>query len=265
MATSTHQEALAAHNHLPHIGRESAIFKDHPKAAYFVGLVALCGTELLPDVYLAARQLRFNKYKDLGWLMDDKRDADGGEHDEDDARSAEFAVVSNDPDGPVVIATSRLILKDIEPVRPLPVETHYPEAFVQRQVLMSDTEAGRMISDSKNSRERALATAASHRAMIGWGMAHGYYNAYAMVEEWLMDRFDMTGVPYTQLSELKGITEYGDTKNAAIAINPKELVKRTQIHQLGVPLGTKLFFHGIDKSQGLGYYGSRLLRRQSDG
>lgn len=252
----------APHEHLPVVQNGEAIFRGHERAAYFVGLVALCGEEYLPEAYLAARQLRFQKYNTLGWLPNSAREADGGERDQDDSRSAQFAVVSNEKDGVVrVIATSRLILKDVEPVRPLPVEVHFPEAFTDRQITLRDTEASRMISDSKDRKERALATFACHRAMVGWGVANGYNRANAIAEEWLLDRFDVTNLPYEQLADYRPIDEYGGTRNTAIQIDPQQLIRKTRIGSLAVPLTTSLFFRGVRRNRGLGHYNSSFLWR----
>lgn len=253
------------HDHLPVI--EDDVFSRHRHAAYNVALVALRDEEILPSAYRASRQLRFNKYNSLGWLPDEAMDPDGGEHDDDDIRSAHFAVIANEgaDQAPRLIATSRLILKDVEPIMPLPVETHFVDAFKDQPAGSTETEASRMISDSKNRIERSLATFATHRAMIGFGFANGYNRANAIVEDWMLKRFDETHLPYDRLAEFTTVAEYGNTVNTAIAIDPEQVVQSTKILRRNrVPILTSLFFRNVKKDQGVGFYNKNFLARYRD-
>ncbi len=246
--------------HLPLIDEDT--FARQPRAAYEVALLAVGESVYRPEAFLAARQLRYAKYTELGWLSKDVRDTDGGEHDEYDAYAAQFGVMKNTPYGSRMIATSRLIVRN---GTLLPVEKDYPEVYGTNPVQPGETEASRLISDSKNKKERALATFALERAMVGWGIRNDHTVAHAMVEDYLLRRFDETRLPYTKMSsDFKEIEEYANTKNMAIRVDAFEVVKKVRITQVGIPLATSLFFCGIQKTQGLGFYGKSLIRRFPD-
>lgn len=250
-------------SHLPIVHEDT--FAECPRAAYEVALLAVGETVHRPEAFQAARQLRYNKYTELGWLPKEVQDADGGEHDEYDDHAAQFGVLKNTPYGTRMIATSRLIVRN---GTLLPVEKDYPEVYAENPVKAGELEASRLISDSKDKRERALSTFALERAMVGWGLANGHTVAHAMVEGYLLKRFDETHLPYEQMSpDFKEIAEYANTKNMAIRIDAHDVVRKVQIAQLGVPIATSLFFWNVAKNQGLGFYGNKLLKRYkvSDG
>ena len=244
-------------SHLPLVHEET--FAGCPRAAYEVALLAVGETVYRPEAFQAARQLRFNKYTELGWLPKEVQDPDGGEHDEYDVHATQFGVLKNTPFGARMIATSRLIIRN---GTLLPVEKDYPEIYGENPVKAGELEASRLISDSKDRRERALSTFALERAMVGWGLANDHIVAHAMVEGYLLKRFRETHLPYTEMSaDFKEIPEYANTKNMAIKIDAHDVVRKVQIAQLGVPIATSLFFWQVAKNQGLGFYGNRFIKR----
>ncbi len=235
------------------------VFSRHPQAAYYVGVLAVDGMENGP-AYLAARQLRFERYNDLGWLPDSSRDLDGGEHDQFDEDAVQFGVIKNSLMGPRMIATSRLIRKTTKnPI--LPVEADYPEVFTDNPAGLNDVEVSRLISASSDKRERHAASLAIQRAMIGWCSNNGVDKTHAMVEPYLAKIFDQTGVPYEKRSDFKPIPEYANTENAVVTIDPMRMAQTLRAHRIGMPIATSLFFHNINKTQGQGFYGRHFLKR----
>lgn len=258
-------------NMLPVVKGGERLFTSRPKAVYYVGVMAagdyltpdgsvVPGDIFMPAAFDAARQLRFRKYNSLGWLPDSAQDEDGGEHDEDDARSIQIGVIKNGQgrDGARLIATSRLIVRDES--GPLPIEKYFPEAFVDG-VQVPQTETSRMVSASLDKRERAMATLACHRAMLGCGVSSGYGNTSAVAEDWLLRRFEKIGLPYERIGDFKEIDDYGDSRNAPILIDAQEIVDRTCFVKGKAPLSTKLLFNGALRNGGLGYYDRYFMRR----
>ncbi len=253
------EELSRAHEHLPVVENGGEIFKEHPRAQYYISLCALNGAQIEPDIFLAARQLRANKYMDLGWLSEQSRDSDGGEHDNDDLRSAEFAIVSNDDDAARVIATQRLIMKDSEMEEPLPVERFFPEIHVAA----GEGEYSRLISDSKDKRERSLASLACYRTACHFMNNRDYKGGYATVEDYLFRVLNKAKVPFTQETDFVSIDEYAGTKNAAIGLNMEEINKNFKLTNFKSPasMAAKVFFNSNKSDDALGFYSSNLIHR----
>ena len=228
------------------------------KARYYVGVLAVEDNILMPEAFTAARRLRFNTYHSLGWLPDSARDEDGGEHDKDDSRSIQIGVIKNiaDENRAEMISTSRLIIRNGES---LPVEKYFPEDY-EKGMPVPDTEISRLISSSKDRRERALAILACYRAMLGVGIAAGHQTTSAVIEDWLVRRIDSVGISYERSANYKKISDYGNTQNTQIFIDSKDLVEGAKLTG-SLPIITKLFFCCIKGNNGIGYYGSRFLKR----
>lgn len=257
MAIQHPEQLTAPTDNLPIVHGE--VFSRIPQAAYYVGVVAV-GEYVNEPAYLAARQLRFQCYNELGWLPTDKRDDDGGEHDEYDENAVHIGVIKNSQDGPRMIANARLIRRT--PERPLlPVEHDFADAFLLRPAGANDVEISRLISASSDKQERHGASLAVQRAMIGWCAVNGVDYCHAMVEPYLMKVFDKTGVNYEIRSDLKEIPEYGNTINAAVTIDPIKVAGTLNTQGIGVPVTTSLFFQNVMETQGQGYYGANFVRR----
>lgn len=228
------------------------------RARYCVGVLAVGDNILMSEAFTAARRLRFNKYHSLGWLPDSARDADGGEHDTDDSRSIQIGVIKNiaRENRAEMIATSRLIIRGNEP---LPVEKYFPEDY-EKGMPVPDTEISRLVSSSRDKSERALATLACYRAMLGTGIDAGHRTTSAVVEDWLVRRIDSAGISYYKSAQYKEISDYADTRNTQIFIDSEDLVRGAGLTG-SLPIVTKWFFRGIKGNNGIGYYGSKFLKR----
>lgn len=246
--------------HLPFLFGNEGLFDKYRKASYYVGLIAAEGAVHMPDAYLASRRLRYDTYRGYGLLDDGDKDLDGGEHDEFDATSAHFGVIKNTGSVPRLIAYSRLILNrdgDVE----LPVKEDYPEAFVKTPPKAGSTESSRLVSMSRDRKERNLASAALQRAMIGWGVNNGFNLSYAMVDDRVIDQLDRFKIPYESHSDYKYIPHY-NSASKVISIDPEEALRNASLKNvLHVPMATSMFFGCTKYNQGLGYYGAHLIQR----
>lgn len=250
----------AANHHLPVIPQLTGFFNPRPGARYHVSLLAVEDDVHVPAAFTAAKRLRFETYNSYGWFDESAMDPEGGESDEFDERAAHFGVLKNTDSGVQLIATSRLILKRHAESR-LPVENHYPEAFPEGIAPTPSTESSRLISRSWWKRERNLASLACQRAMIGWGITHGFDRSFAIVEEYLLRRLDESHLPYKRLTALKPLAQYGNSKTLAVSINPHEaLGEFSHPNVFRVPVATRLFYRGLRQTQGLGFYSKSFLR-----
>lgn len=251
--------------HLPLLlGESQDLFSRQSQASYYVGIIAAEGAIYMPDAYLAARRLRYDTYHGYGLLAESDRDLDGGEHDEYDDISAHFGVVKNKNGTPQLIAYGRQVINRSGGIR-LQVEEDYPEVFEERTSGPNVTESSRLVSMSRNPKERGLASAALQRAMLGWGVNSGFELSYAMVDEVVIRQLNNSKIPYTPLSEYKYIPKY-NSATKVISINPVEALKKASVKNvLKVPLATTMFFNCAQRTQGLGYYGAHLIRYYGQG
>lgn len=225
---------------------------------YLVAILAREGEVVWPSAFLAARRLRFETYRRYRWLDASDQDADGGESDQWDPRAIQVGVLRR-TDKVELIATSRLIVRRTSRDR-IPVEFEYPEAFPSGTANVMDAELSRLVSVSPDKRERALASMACQRAMLGWALANGVNQAYGIVEDHLVRRLEATGIPHHVLTDLKPLPSFGDSMNRVIRIDPREMA-RDVLHIRRVPFATYLFFRGLQNHQGSGASGRRLMIR----
>lgn len=241
---------------------ETSVFDGHQEAKFWIGKVAVPGEILLPDEYIAARQLRANIYIDKeGFLPPEARETDGGESDEDDDRSIQFAVVENLGVRSRLVGTTRLIVKRHENDS-LPVEQLFPEAFEDRPAPIGATEASRFIAQHPNKMTKHLISLSGIRAMDLEALERGYEPVYAVVEERLAGMFDFIGLPYRKMTDLKFLPEYS-TPNMPIEIDPSRVLEEIKKDLSGRLLLTQ-FFQDALVSQGLGHFENDLQKPIND-
>lgn len=263
------------HGHSPNIHPhriDDDIFLGHENARYFVGIVATGDIEHQPAAFEAVQRLRCDTYVERLWLPPSARRANGGELDEHDHTAVHFAVAKNNgTKRPDLIGTTRIILKQNGDL--LPVEVDYPEVFSERPALKRSCEVSRLIGPVKpyvNSEkptetleektERHLVFSALVRAIIGWGLQNNYHTGYAMGEDWLLRTLDKSNIPYVKVADFKQIPEYGNTRNAAISMDPVRVINDIKTHPR-MPFATKVFFAGVRRHGGLGYHNKYMLRK----
>lgn len=254
------------------------VFGGARRAKYAIGLVAAgegvrlepgvkpMGELFNPEVERAWNQLRYASYKSLGWTHE-QPDAHGAEQaDLHDKVSLQVAVLKNmgrQPDGrdARVIGGARLILGGLG--IPLPVESKFdiiPDAGateISRMIAVRPQTAEEMAEKRWRSPVRGEARvvyAAIQRGLIGIGRKQGYKSAFGMTEEYLIKSLEECGLPFERLTDYIETPEYANTKNALIFVSQAAVAARVRIGNPHVPFTTKLFFHGVERNQGQGFY-----------
>lgn len=246
---------------IPQIKTE--IFEHEPTSEYWIGRVACFDTIDYPDVYEGASRLRANVYIDeMHFLGPEHRDDKGCEYDCDDSRSIEFAIVQNEHDVEKarVIATSRLIRKRDENDL-LPVERLFSEAFKDGPADVDAVEVSRFISRHEKRSTQHYAALALIRAMTQNAVYSDFKTAYFVIEEPLWRLLERMGLPMEKLTQPKKTAEYGDTKNMAVKIVPKDIIDLVD-GDIEDKLPLTKFFKNENGSLGLGFYPASLVRGQ---
>lgn len=253
-----------AYSHLPEL--QTDIFARYPRASYMVALAGAGGEVIMPEVFDACRELRFRKYSQLGWIALDNVEYKNGRQlepfDEYDADAEHIAVIKNrKAKPPVLIATGRSLIKPTAE-QPHPVEKAYPEIFAEAPAPVHSNEISRLVSDSKDRPERALASMAVQRAMTTRCIQKEYGPTYAMIEEYLAKRLRVTHFPHDLLADFKPIPQYADTQNAVMRTDWQRVLRETRLGAGQVPWRTSLFFKSVDRpGGGFGFYGKHFLHR----
>jgi len=237
---------------------ESDIFKASPDAEIWLGVTGDESGVFLPDVYTAARILRANKYIEKGFLNENARQADGGEMDADDWRSTHFVALEPRQNGRVeVVGNIRSILKRTENDL-LPIEYHFPDAFLQEPAPVGSVEASRFIENHAEKPVGSAISLALMRAINARSYEKARQPVYAIVEAGLKRRFSIVGLPLELIAEPRPLAEYGNTVNMAVKFNPKEIMDAVDSDIEGVKLITG-FFKSARQNSGLGYYDRSLV------
>lgn len=241
------------------------VFRDIPEARFWVGEVATHGEVIYPEEFRGARVLSANVYIDeMRFLEPSFREADGGETDEDDSRSVQFAILENrHEDGEVrVVGRSRLILKDSKD-NLLPVEQIFPEAFDDAPAPVGSYEASRFISRHPDQdMTQHLVAFAGIRAMDLYAVKERSPFVYAVIEEPLRSRFEFIGIPYEVISDPRPVSEYNGTVNMAVRIDPEKVLDTVTDEDIAPErMLLKQFFENTLIDMGLGYYDRSLMKR----
>lgn len=244
---------------------DSEVFKYHPDAPYYIGVVAMNGFELQPELYEAAGRLRANVYIDeKRFLPATARNADGTERDYDDNRSVHLVAVENQglhlP--PRLIGTARMILKR-SPEDDLPVEHYYPDCFAgDAAAPVRSAEVSRYIARHESKQVQALISLGLIRAAAAWLDQNVHRPAYAVVEAGLVRMFDKIGLPYTEVSGYRSLEEYGDTRNMAIQMDPERVLQNAKAeNHISTPsMLSPDFFGKAYVHKGVGYFNHTLTR-----
>ena len=208
--------------------RPLPLFIDLDEAHFAFGIVAIGGTPTpgRKSEYAAYLRLRGNVYAhEMHYMPVEHLNADGTESDADDERSVHFAVFENS-DGMVrAVGGMRLILKSVERPGPLPIERHYPEAFVDAPASLTSVEVSRLIGRHEEVRTQSLIKWPLFLAGVAWVLEHGFPDAYGVVERSLERRLRTDGVPVSELAGEKFVPEF-NTINRPIRVDVPSLGAR---------------------------------------
>lgn len=175
---------VSNHDVIPVIASE--LFSASPTARLAAGLLAVNGVAVpgLEAEYKAHFLLRKKVYVDqTGQLAESDLQEDGTDRDDDDARSATFAVFENHESGVRVIGVSRLIVRG--PQEPLPVEEFCPDSFADDALDARSVEVSRLIARHETAVLQDLVQWHLFSIMLAYIANHGLDRTFAIIEPWL--------------------------------------------------------------------------------
>ena len=173
---------------------ESSFFLNRPESRFAIGVLAV-DSSIIPgrqNEYEAYLQLRRRVYvEQTGYLSPEDIQPDGTDRDEDDTRSIAFAVVENRGIDQRLVATARLIRKDLgvsigaDP-RPLPVEQEWPEAFTDLPSEPKSAEVSRLISRYEKPAIQEINKRKLYAELLAYARANGIVSALTVMETQLL-------------------------------------------------------------------------------
>jgi N-acyl-L-homoserine lactone synthetase len=194
---------------------ETSLFDEHPTSHLAVGIVAI-GGDIVPgreNEFKGYSLLRGNVYaKQKNYMPLDDLNGDGTESDPDDLRSIHFALIENAVTSARVVGTMRLIVKQSEADKALPIEDHYEEAFEGCSVPAMSTEVSRLICRHENGKLQNKFKWPLFTAGVTYIAEHGLGPVFGAVETSLEQGLVTSGVPVTQLGEAKFVEEFNSSK-----------------------------------------------------
>lgn len=168
-----------------------------------------------------ARKLRAQVYIDeTGFLSENDRDTDGGEHDHNDHRSVQFGVYENLQQGRNLVGTSRLIVKKGEKEMQLPIEQYF-----NVYAPVGSVEASRLIvqTDKRAKESHLLVSLGLMRSMIHTAQAMKAPYIFAVVEPGLYQHFLHIGLPAEQIAQKETIESY-NSDNIAVRFKTDTII-----------------------------------------
>lgn len=230
----------------------SAVFACNDEARFAVGLVAV-GKEVLPGLvaeFQGYALLRGNVYaREKRYVPLDQLSSDGAELDDDDPRAAHFVSLENHHEGVRVVGSMRVIVKMPDDPRPLPVEIHYPEAFVLAPAPVLSVEVSQLICRHERPAASRELKWLLFAAGVSFVLERHLGPVYGAVENVLYRGLLASGVPVTALSAEKFIPEFNATK----------LTIQVDVHGLAGRLESReqKLWGATDSGTGFAYAGRR--------
>jgi hypothetical protein len=228
------QVIVSNHEVIPVISPD--IFIGHENARLAVGVVAIgsCVTPGFEEVHGAYYRLRGNVYGGQQQFMPmEELNDDGSESDGDDPRSVHIALVENTIlDGDQVgrvLGGIRVIVKSDCNEAPLPVENHYPEAFLDGPATNLSVELSRLIARHELPRVQKRLSQYLFMSALSHGLIHDLGPAYGAIEAEYLRTLAMQGVPVTALGDSKFVKEFNATK-MPIRVDVDEYKARMRMH-----------------------------------
>lgn len=236
------------------------IFNSHTDSAFWVGKVAIGSSVIKPVYYDGLSRLRAKVYVDeMHFLTSEHLDTFGRESDQDDARSAHFAVIENasleNNNSARVVGSARLILKG-ESDKALPIESYFPEIFNGNPLKAKSIEVSRFIARHENRQTQHTIALSLIRAMTLYSVASNVKAAYCIIEAPLLNLLTSIGIPIEMLGGSKDIEEYGGVLSP-VKINPYEIIDSIRRDMTG-KIALRMFFKEETPNEGVGFYPKSL-------
>lgn len=214
---------------------QSDLFEGQGEAHFAIGIVAN-GNKPTPGrekEHAAYLRLRGNVYAhEMHYMPVDDLNEDGTESDADDARSVHFSVFENRDGAVRAVGGMRLILKSAELPQLLPIEKHYPEAFIDRPASLTSVEVSRLIGRHEAVRTQSLIKWPLFLAGVAWALEHDFPHAYGVVERSLERRLLVDGVPVSDLAPEKFVPEFNTVKRPIRVDVPNLRSRMSSAHPL---------------------------------
>lgn len=230
---------------------ESDLFKNNPNAVLAVGMIgvggeAAKGREAEFKAYL---QLRAAVYAhQTGMIPETHVKQDGTETDENDVRSAHFAVIENQGSHNRVIGAMRLIQKTAENPSQLPIEGFFDESFKDQPAPVGSVEFSRYICRHEDGRVQNSLKWHLYAATTGYIAANKLGPSYGVVEEFLKKDFSRNRIPAQSVGAPKFVPEYGSV-NIPVLIDAAKVAQDLGVSHQTVDEASAIVFRG-DAEQG---------------
>lgn len=226
---------------------DTRLFDGHETAHLAVGIVAV-GDLVVPGLareFHAYSLLRGNVYvKQKHYMPEEQLNDDGTESDGDDRRSVHFAVVENLSGSSRMVGAMRLIIKCEDDAEPLPIEAHYPEAFISGPAPILGVECSRVIARHQSMKTQYIIKWSLFNAGIQHNMQRGLGPVYGAVEPVMARSLRIEGMPLSELAEAKFVQEF-NSKKLPILIDMAELARRrgNQVSEVSDEITVSNFNH----------------------
>ena len=165
--------------------------------------------------FLGAAQLRANTYLEHGFVSREQLDDNGTELDRDDQRSAHFVVLERvESSGSMVrvVGNMRLVQKSPEDSSALPVESYFPELFLDNPLPINSVEVSRLIARHENPRTQRLLLWPLFVAGYRFVERNQFGPVHGLLSVALTRHLRSRRVPITPMASAKHIPEINATK-----------------------------------------------------
>jgi N-acyl-L-homoserine lactone synthetase len=242
---------------------ETRVFDDCPKAAYYVGVIAVPGAVCDAGLQEAAARLRYEVYVREKGLMHPDADtqATGLEKDSNDDRSLQIVTLKNRGlhQSPDLVGHIRLVVKRHEGDL-LPIEQLFPEAFSQGAAAINSGEASRFIARTTGKGEQHQVARSLIRALAVNAATQYEQPSYAVADRYLLGMFNGDGVKYEPLAEPRVLDEYStpsyNLPNTPIRLDAHQVL--SGMTSPNAPPDIQNMYRGIFSQQGVGYFDASM-------
>lgn len=210
---------------------QSDIFASHEHARFAVGQIAEGNSSRYPVENLAYHRLRANVYvREEGMISDDGVALDGGEYDDDDARSIHMAVLENYGDTQRMVGSMRLISRGND--SQLPIEDFFSDMFVDNPAPAASCEVSRYIVRHEERQASAEISWALYQQSMATAINYRLGPMYATIDPSLARLMRFKQVPITELAPPTRVEKYNST-SLPVVIDLDVLAQRLEARTPG--------------------------------
>lgn len=187
----------------------STVFLGHEDVRFAVGQISNGSHVIHGAEDLAYHRLRAGVYaKQTRMISEEHIAADGGEYDNDDARSIAIAVLENCGEIQRLVGSIRLIHRGDET---LPVENFFPNLFAQHPAPSMSCEVSRYITRHEDRDKQNEISWALFQGGIAAAITYQMGPMFATIDPGLARIMRLRGIPITELATPTRVEEYNST------------------------------------------------------